>query len=150
MNFIRKHKFTMVVLIILIIIAMFFVALLRFLMPNYHGDLYGNRLSGISHYAIEDSVIEKLKTELSASDEVEEVLYNLEGRLVNLTLIVKDEVERDVSKGYADKTLTYFTDEQKGYYDIQIFLTSSNANSEKYPIVGYKHKTSTGIVWSNN
>lgn len=150
MDFIREHKFAMVVLSVLIVIVMFFIVLIRFLMPNYSGDLYGNRLSGISHYTIEDSVIDKLKTELSTHEEVEEVSYNLEGRLVNITITVKDEVERDVAKGYADNVLTYFTDEQRGYYDIQIFLTSSNADSEKYPIVGYKHKTSAGIVWSNN
>lgn len=150
MNFIRKHKFTVGVLIVLFIIAMFLIALIRFLMPNYNGDLYGNRLSGMSHYAIDDSVVDKLKTELSTAEEVEEVLYDLEGKLIDITIKVKDEVERDVAKGYADKSLTYFTDEQRGYFDIQVFITSSNPSSEKYPIVGYKHKTSGGLVWSNN
>lgn len=150
MSFISKHKFTTVILIILVIIIMFFVALIRFLMPNYNGDLYGNRLNGMSHYEISDIATTNLKNELSALDGVEEVSYNLEGRLINITIKVNDDIERDVAKGYADKSLTYFTDEQKGYFDIEVFLISTNSDSESYPIIGYKHKTSLGLVWSNN
>lgn len=150
MKFIRKHKFTTCTIIILLIIIILAFALLRFLLPNYDGDLYGNRLNGISNYKIEDSRVNEMKTEIGKLDGVVSVDYVLEGKLIDVTIRVKDEIERDVAKGYADQVITYFSEEQKGYYDIQILIASENNDSEKYPIIGYKHKTSSSLVWGNN
>lgn len=150
MEFIRKHKFTTCTIVILLIIIILGVALVRFLLPNYGGDLYGNRLNGISSYSIEDTKINEMKDAIGNLDGVVSVGYGLEGRIIDITIRVKDEVERDVAKGYADQVITYFSDEQKGYYDIQILIASEDDNSEKYPIIGYKHKTSASLVWSNN
>lgn len=150
MEFIRKHKFTTCTVIILLIIVILGIALIRFLLPNYNGDLYGNRLNGISSYEIEDKKVNEMKEAIGALDGVVSVSYDLEGRLINITIRVKDEVERDAAKGYADQSITYFSDEQKGYYDIQVLISSEDDNSEKYPIIGYKHKTSDSLVWSNN
>ena len=150
MEIIRKHKFTTCKIVILLIIVIISIALVRFLLPNYGGDLYGNRLNGISSYQIEDTKISEMKNVIGAFDGVVSIGYDLEGRIVDIIIRVKDEVERDVAKGYADQVITYFSDEQKGYYDIQILIASENDNSEKYPIIGYKHKTSPSLVWSNN
>lgn len=150
MEFIRKHKFTTVVLTILLVIVIIASVLLNFLLPNYSGNLYGNRLSGIEHYKIAEDKVKSLKEEVSKLEGVSSVLYNVEGKLINITITVKDEIDRDTAKGYAEQSLTYFTDEQKGYYDIEIILASENDNSEVYPLFGYKHKTSSSLVWSNN
>ena len=74
----------------------------------------------------------------------------MEGRLINITIKVSDDVGVDTAKEYANKSLEYFSDKEKEYYDIEIILSSVNNNSEVYPLFGYKHKTSTSIVWSNN
>lgn len=150
MKFIRKHKFTTCTIVILLIIIILGFALLRFLLPNYGGDLYGNRLNGISSYKIEDSRVNEMKDAIGKLDGVISVDYVLEGKLVDITIRVNDAIERDVAKGYADQAVTYFSDEQKGYYDIQVLIDSENKDSEKYPIIGYKHKTSASLVWSNN
>lgn len=150
MGFIRKHKFTTCTIIILLIIIVLGIALIRFLVPNYGGDLYGNRLNGISSYKIEDKKINEMKDVVGKLDGVVSIDYLLEGRLINITIKVKDEVERDIVKGYADQSISYFSDDEKKYYDIQVLITSENKQSEKYPIIGYKHKTSESLVWTNN
>lgn len=150
MGFIRKHKFTTCTIIILLIIIVLGIALIRFLVPNYGGDLYGNRLNGISSHKIDDKKVNELKDVVGKLEGVVSVDYLLEGKLINITIKVKDEVERDIAKGYADQSITYFSDDEKKYYDIQVLLSSENKQSEKYPIIGYKHKTSESLVWSNN
>lgn len=150
MNFIRAHKFTTCTIIILVIIIILAVALLRFLVPNYGGDLYGNRLDGIDKYKIEDKKVNEMKDAIGKIEGVVSVEFVLEGRLIDITIRVKDDIEKDAAKGFADQTLTHFSDEQKGYYDIQILIGSDNKDSEKYPVLGYKHKTSQSFVWSNN
>lgn len=150
MEFIRKHKFTTCTISVLLIIIILAFAIFRFLIPNYGGDLYGNRLSGISSYKIDDTKVSEMKDVIGKLEGVTSVEYILEGKLIDIVIRVEDGLERDVAKGYADQALTYFSDEEKGYYDAEVMLTSDNENSEKYPIIGYKHKTSEVLVWSNN
>ena len=63
---------------------------------------------------------------------------------------VANDTALEVSKGYANKTLSYFTAEQKEYYDIQVLIKSDSEESEVYPIIGAKHKTSTAFIWTEN
>jgi len=150
MKFISKHKFAIFTIIMLLILIVLGLALFRFLVPNYEADEYGNRLKGISDYKIEKSRVNEMKTAIGENESVESVSYLLEGRLIDITIKVKDETERDAAKSLADQAVGYFSDEQKGFYDIQVLISSNNDESEKYPIIGYKHKTSGSLVWSNN
>lgn len=150
MNFIHEHKFTTIVCSILLVLVILGVVFLRILIPNYSGNLYGNRLKNIENYKIKDDQISNLKKDIKGLDGVDSVGYNLEGRLINITIKVSDDVGVDTAKEYANKSLEYFSDKEKEYYDIEIILSSVNNNSEVYPLFGYKHKTSTSIVWSNN
>ena len=150
MKFIRKHKFTTFTIIMLLVIFILMFSLIRFLVPNYDSDGYGNRLKGIENYKIEDKTINELKDKIGQNESVVSVDYLLTGRLIDITLVVKDEVEKDAAKAIAGECLPYFTDEQKKYYDIQILVKSENEESEKYPVIGYKHKTNEALIWSNN
>lgn len=150
MSFISKHKFATFTVVMLLILIVLGVALFRFLVPNYDLDEYGNRLNGIKNYEIENSKVEEMKTAIEENENVDAVNYLLEGRLIDITITVKDETERDAAKSYAEQVLTFFTEEQKGFYDIQILVASDNGESEKYPIMAYKHKSSSALVWSNN
>ena len=150
MKFIRKHKFTTFTIIMLLVIFILAFSLIRFLVPNYDGDGYGNRLRGIENYKIDDKTVNELKNTIGQKENVVSVDYLLTGRLIDITLVVKDEVEKDAAKAIAGECIPYFTDEQKKYYDIQILVKSENEESEKYPVIGYKHKTSETLIWSNN
>ena len=150
MKFISKHKFTTFTIIMLLVIIILVVSLVRFLIPNTSLDEYGSRLKNIEKYKIEENKVSELKDAISQNEGVVSVNYLLTGRLIDITIVVNDTVERDAARGYAGQILDYFTEEQKGYYDIQVLLKSDNAESEKYPIMGYKHKSSLTLVWSNN
>ena len=61
--------------------------------------------------------------------------------------MVEDDLAVSEAKNYADKVIEHFSEDLKSYYDIQILIDSNNNESENYPIVGYKHKTSDSLVW---
>ncbi len=150
MKFIKRHKFTTVVLIILVIIAISVYSIVKFLIPNYSSNLYGNRLRDIEKYKIEESTFNDIKNDFESKEEVISINYNVEGKLINITINVSDSVERDTTFGFANDILNYFSDEIKGYYDFEFLLSSDNSESEKYPIFGYKNKRNSNIVWGNN
>lgn len=151
MDFIKKYKYYIVGVVIVLVLLLAFYGIAKLLLPNSSSDLYGNRLDGIEEVKISNDTINKIKEEISANEAVSSVTYHLSGRIVNVTVDVKDGTDLVTATGFADKVLMNLSDEQKAYYDVQVFLTcKENAESEQYPYIGYKHKTSVGFKWNNH
>lgn len=149
MNFIKKHKVGLIVtLIIIILIVLVFFGVKNAFFSNMDEGKYGNRLAGIENYSIETSVIEEIKTMLNDTGNVNSVTYDLQGRIMNFVINVKEDVDLTTSRSLADKLAEKLSDEIKSYYDIQVFLTCNDPESELYPTIGYKHKTSVGFKWN--
>ena len=51
-------------------------------------------------------------------------------------------------KDYAKEKLEVFDKEELEYYDVQFYLLNEDSESENYPSIGYKHKTSDEIKWN--
>lgn len=151
MKFIKKHKVGIISIIVIIIIGIltYFALKSMFIIGNDKGK-YGNRLDGIENVQIENETVDKLIKEMEETKDINSVKYNLQGRLIYIIMEVSNDTAVEVSKGYANKLLAYFTDEQKEYYDIQVLIKSDSEESEVYPIIGAKHKTSTAFVWTEN
>jgi len=147
MNFFNKHKKLCIVLICLLIFLIVLFIFLKQFMVDSSKDFYGDRLKGIENVKINNDRMKDMENEISKNENINSVNYDLRGRLVNITISVKENVSLDEAKGYADKTLEYFEEDEKKYYDVQIFLTSDKKDSEEFPMIGYKHKTSSNLVW---
>lgn len=148
MKFIKKHKIEFIALLVMIIICVLGYFAVKPLLGN-DSNKYGNRLDGIEEVKISDEQINKMISELEDKKDINSVKYDLQGRLIYIILEVSNATAVDVSKGYANKILEYFDDSQKSYYDIQVIVKSDSEESEVYPIIGSKHKTSISFVWDN-
>ena len=148
MKFIKKHKIEIIALFTIIIICILGYFAVKPLLGN-DSNKYGNRLDGIENVKITDEQVKKLTSEMEENKDVKSIKYDLQGRLIYIILEVSNETAVDVSKGYANKILNYFDDEQKTYYDMQVIIKSDSKESEVYPIIGAKHKTSTSFIWDN-
>lgn len=147
MNFIKKNKLLVVFISLLIIFIILAVILLTQLIGGNKNGEYGNRLNGIEKVEISSKVVDQIEKEIKEEELVTKVKYDLKGKLVNIILTVEDAKEIDSVKEIGNKILTYFDEDQLSYYDIQILVKSDNEESEKYPIIGYKHKTRETINW---
>lgn len=147
MKFLKKNKKIVigVAIAVAILLVVFLVKILIF--PTFGKDRYGNRLDGIEQVRINQDSMTKMEQELSTSSSVENVNTDVKGRIVNIMIEVKAGTKVEDAKKLANQTLEHFTGDQKEYYDIQVFLTSSDEN---YPYIGYKHKTSKEFKWTNN
>lgn len=140
----KKKKIVIIAIIVLVILFLFLIY--NILFGTTGSSEYGNRLKGIDDVKISSSVQDKIKDEISEEDEVEKVSYKLKGRIVNVIITLKDDTPLDRGKEIANKVLEYFDDDQKAYYDFQVFLNSDNDESETYPKIGYMHN-SDSLVW---
>lgn len=151
MKFIKKHKVGLIVTgVILVLLILMFFGIKNAFFSNMGKSVYGNRLDGIENYPIDDSIINDIETTLKDTGMVNNFTYILEGRLINFIIEVNADVDLTTSRGFADKIAEKFSDDIKSFYDIQVYLTCTDKESELYPSIGYKHKTSVGFKWDNN
>ena len=146
MKVIKNNKI-LIALILIAVIMFSTILIIIFSNLSSGNDEYGNRLDEIEKYPITDEIINNIQNEVSSLEKVKSVSYNLEGRLANFIIKVEDALMVSEAKNYAEKVLEYFSEDLKKYYDIQILIDSDNDESENYPIIGYKHKTSDSLVW---
>lgn len=145
MEWIKEHKLLTVFFVVLVLLIIFLFIVIKPLITKNSVSEYGDRLKGIENVKISKKTYDKLKKELSENEKVEKVSTSEEGRLINVIIYLKD-VNQDEAKEIGNKVLEYFVDEEKSYYDIQIYLNAEEI--EGLPKIGYKHKTSEGIVWN--
>lgn len=146
-KFVKKNKKLSIIIGVILGIVILFFLLKGWVFPDISKSLYGNRLDGISKVPIEKNQISDLKSALTKESFVANVSYELKGRLINIEVDVQNGADGAKAKELGKTALASFTEEQKKYYDIQIFLTSSDYSIN---YIGYKHKTSDEFIWTNN
>ncbi|MFV0249892.1 MAG: hypothetical protein ACK5HP_02515 [Bacilli bacterium] len=150
MKFIKKHKLLTITILIILIIGIGVFIFVKQFMPDLTISEYGKRLNNIDDYPISETVVKTLISDINNLEEVSEVSYNLEGKIINIIIDVKDGVEFTRASEFGNMVLEYFDEDQQSYYDLQIYLTcSENLENTIYPKIGYKHRTSQELVWTN-
>lgn len=147
MSFLKRNKGTIVVIAIFLVIMLLFVQIKNIFVPNEDSAIYGTRLEGIEKVKITNNQEDQIKSALEES--TEKVTIRESGRLINIIITVQDEMSRDNAKALATKAIEPLKDEQKKYYDIQVFVQKSKTTAE-FPIIGYKHHVSDKFVWTKD
>ena len=119
-----------------------------FIVPVFSNNKYGDRLDGIEDHKISSSTIDEIENTLKENKQVSEVTYHNEGRILNFIITVSNDTKPEDAKALDDVILDKISDDDKGYYDIQILIDTEEEN-ESYPIAGYKNKSSDDFVYGN-
>lgn len=146
MDFIKSHKKLCIIGVVILVLIILLIILLKTFSVDYSIDEYGDRLDGIEKVEIKKSESDKLVSEIKEIESVKSVNYRLKGRLVYIEIEFNEGVNVDSAKEIATKSLDYFTDKQKSFYDFEFILTNEK-ETEGYPELGSKHKSSDSIVW---
>ena len=148
-NFIKNNKVTTVAFIICVIfVVLVFVIKLTFF-PNEASAIYGDRLDGIEDVEITNNKQETIEKALEERDEVKDASCDIEGRILNVIITVNDDVELDAAKGLTSSITDNLEDDQKSFYDIQVFISKDNDDT-RFPIIGYKHQNKDGFSWTKD
>ena len=147
MEFIKKNKKLCIIRTILLVFLILLFILLKLFSVDYSKSEYGDRLKGINDVKISSSTEKKLENEMKELSEVKDCNYRLQGRLIYINITFNEGVSIDTAREVSNKVLEYFDEDEKKYYDMELILTNENKDSEGYPEMGYKHKTSESIVW---
>lgn len=150
-----------------VIIIAFAVLVLKLVLPSSGINKYGDRLEGIQDHKFTEKAKNKVIKSIKDKEQVVSCKIDVQGKLINVIFTVKKEVSKDDSKNIANESLASFSDDIKGFYDIQFAIKKKGEEGTKvtkqledekteeitvyeFPIMGYKNKKSDGIVWTNN
>ncbi len=147
---IKENKILFVLsIVILVSLIAIVIGLLSYFYKD-DGDKYGNRLDGIENYPVSENAGSEIKALYDSG--VESVSVDVKGKIIYVMLDVSNGVSKADAQGYAIKALDVFSDEIKGFYDIQFMITCKTSSEETtmYPMMGSKHSGNNKIVWTNN
>lgn len=112
-----------------------------------HKAIYGGRLEGIKEVMLDDSRKDGIKKALNDTGKVKSVNTRVQGKIIECSINVGDDVSRDDSKSLADIVLNSLNDEEKAFYDIQVFI-DKDAEDGQFPIIGYHHPKREGFSFT--
>ena len=132
---------------LIFVIFVFTIKLIFF--PNEAKAIYGDRLDGINEVKVTDDEKDDIITKLEEKDEVTKASCDIKGRIINIIITVGNDVSLETAKTLTTTVIDNLEDDQKKFYDIQIFIKKDN-DDEKFPIIGYKHQDKDNFTWTKD
>lgn len=142
--------FTILVIVIFIIFVALAAVVKNMFFINTGQPVYGNRLDGISDVEIKDTQYKDLENKLKENKIVVGVSSNLDGKIINIIITVKDDTSKKDAKKLADVVLDNFNKEQLSFYDVQLFIKKADVKQNDFPIIGYKSYSKNGFSWTKD
>lgn len=146
---IKENKYTAIGIVAFTFIAIVCGVLYNLMFAGSGKPLYGNRLDGISKVKITDDEMNTIISKLKEEEIVDKASYNIKGRILNVHITVKDDTKLDDSKKLTSIIVSDIKEEQKKFYDIQVFLNINGENVDGYPTIGYLNKNSSNFKYTS-
>lgn len=115
---------------------------------NLFSGSNSNRLEGIDNYKLTKNEINDVKDSFNELNDIDSIDVYTNYKIIKILIKLKNDIELDTLKEKANKSIEKISENNRGFYDIEIFVESNNEKSEVYPKIGYKYKTSSEFVWS--
>ena len=111
-------------------------------------DKYGERLAGIEKVKIDTKDVE---SKIIVEEIVKKAEVLITGKIVYITMNFDAPTTLVEAQSIAQKSLDYFDEDQKKFYDFHFTLKeAATETDEGFIISGAKNKNGSGLVWNNN
>ena len=145
---ILKNNIFTIFVIIVFVVCMFAVSYIKKLYwDNNDKAAYGDRTEEAVNYVLEDKEIEDIKAKIKEDVDVISVDYHLDGRIIKLTILVKDDVTDTNARKKGESYLELFESDDLSYYSINFEFKKEDISLNDFPIEGYKHYSNKKISW---
>ena len=149
MSFIRKNKFVIIAIGIFLILVILAFQVVNIFFPEEGKALYGNRLDGIEAVEITDSKKGQIESSLKEDAITKEAKVSVAGKIIEVIVTVQDDTTKDAAKALATRVLDSLEEDEKAFYDIQIFV-KKDTDASDFPIIGYKHHAKDAFSWTKD
>ena len=147
MKEIFRKKIKLIIAFVIVILAVLAICIAyESIFANNNGK-YGNRLEGIEAVNIKTKQKNEIKKNIESLEISSSIKVYLTGKILKATVVVNDDIGLDKAKETYGKVMEKLSDDQKKYFDIEIFL-DKKGEDESFPTIGYKHHNKENISWT--
>ena len=141
-KFLKSNKKIIILVSVILLVLISFVLLYKI----FFGTSGSNRYEGIKSHQLSKTEINDVKGVVKELENVKSTKVYTDSKIIKIFVKLKDDVEFDKVKDVATKTISKIKEKNLKFYDVEFFIESKD-NSEVYPKIGYKHKSSEQFVW---
>ena len=149
MSFIRKNKFIIIAIGVFLILVILAFQIVTMFFPKDGTALYGDRLDGIENVELTKTKLTKIEDVLKENEIVKKASVSVQGKIVEVIITVQDDTSVDSVKELNTTVLNSLEEDEKKFYDIQIFV-KKDTDATDFPIIGYKHHARDNFSWTKN
>ena len=150
MKFVRKNKYAIFAIIVLIILVIIGVQLKNIFVPDEGKASYGTRLDGLNKHKISEDLFKEIETKLKEDEKILDVKYKVHGKIINLIITVNDDMSISDAKSLANSTIGLFTNDELSFYSLQVYVKKNNESLNNFPIIGYKGTTASELIFTKD
>ena len=150
MKFIKRNRYTVILVLVFILLLCLGVKVKEILMPDDQKEAYGGRLNEIDEHKIEESLYVKIKNEIESNEKISLLTHRVQGKIINFIVTVSDEMSLEDAKKIGDSIISYFSEDDIGYYTFQIYVKKTNEKLDNFPIIGAKNPLTGSIIWTQD
>ena len=150
MKFIKRRKYTIILLIVFVSLVFLAVKVKEILMPDEGKASYGERLEDMINYPISEDIYTKITEEYGKDTNVKQIKHQQSGKIVKFFITVDDKVSIKDAKALGDKLITYFDNTTLSYYSLQVYIVKTDKSLNNFPIIGMKDPISPTISWTKD
>lgn len=149
LEYIKSHKIVVAAAAFAVLILLILFMIIKTFFQGDEKAIYGDRLKGMDAVKITEKEQKELIKKLEDDSAVSKCTYSLQGKIINMVITVNDDVGVDTAKSLAGKTLEVLDEDQKKFFDIQVFIKKTNKATD-FPIIGYKQNKKDGFSWTKD
>ena len=143
----KKKNSKLIKYFIIIIIVLLVLISIIMIYKNLFANSDGNRYAGIENYKLSNDEINAVTENLNELENIDNIDIYVNSKIIKIFIKLTDDVNFDKVKDISNQALNDFSEKNLEYYDVEIFVDSKSEESEIYPQIGYKHKTSNEFSW---
>ncbi len=133
-----------------VVVLLLIIVLLIKIYNNLFPNTTSKRLEGIENYKLTSEEVDAVKDKINELDNIESIdIHTNEDhtKIITIFITLKEDIDLKKIETKLDETISLFSEQNLEFYDIQVYVDSKNEESEVYPQIGYKHKTSSSFAW---
>lgn len=144
MKKLKKYYKWIIIALVIILISVLTILIYK----NLFSQSESNRLDGIENHKITKDEIKLVKESLNELDKIETIEVSTNYKIIKIFMQIEDDIDIDDISEKINESINNFSEKNLEFYDIEVFVDSSNAESEVYPKIGYKHKSNSEFTWN--
>ena len=147
-----EHRvFAILMALVIVCFVLIGTVLMQCFYVGGNKNKYGDRLNGIDKVKLSSAFIKDTESKLISEEIVKKADIIVTGKIVYISMKFDAPTTLVEAESVAQKSLDYFKDEEKNFYDFMFTLKEdSTESSEGFLISGSKNKNGSGLVWNNN